>query len=278
MGKRKKKGKRRKDRAISAFGLNSVADHYETAPLYQRKLDEGDMVWLADEYRRRSGSEPSLKLEEFAAQYGVLADELREYLPELSEGVSRSVVVWHGTSKSRAESILEEGFRPKSKKGKKARMFFTRNPAVARRYAQARARGESDRPAVIMCAIDLNEYDDYERRGQGVFAFRAEGIASEVVRNVRGARRQPREKRKKRKDDGIELSNVSLTFNSGRAGIAYWVNGYLKLSGQDRIDEEHEAVGKIKRWLDDQANAGRFGEVPDDEMLKQVRKCLPQYL
>ena len=274
MSKRRKKGKKRKNLAISAFGLNGVADHYETAPLYQRKFDEGDMVWLADEYRRRSGSEPSLTLEEFAAQYCVSSDELRGYLPELSEGISRSVVVWHGTSKSRAESILKEGFRPK--KSGKSRMFFTRNPAVARRYAQARARGETDRPAVIMCAIDLNEYDDYERRGQGVFAFRAECISSEVVRNVRGARRQPREKPEKQKDASVELTNVALTFNSGPAGIAYWINSYLKLSGQDRIDEEHEAVVKIKQWLDAQADAGRFGEVPADEMLEQMRKYLPQ--
>ncbi|MHA2313640.1 MAG: hypothetical protein ACXADF_19370, partial [Candidatus Thorarchaeota archaeon] len=156
-------------------------------------MHEGDMVWLANEYQRRSSSEPSLTLEDFVAEYGVPADELRVYIPELGEGIRRSVIVWHGTSKSRAESILREGFRPKNKKGKKTRMFFTRNPAVARRYAQTRAKGESDRPAVIMCAIDLNEYDDYEQRGQGVFAFKAECISSEVVRNVTGARKQPRE-------------------------------------------------------------------------------------
>ena len=239
-----------------------------------RTFQEGDMMWLADEYRRRRGSEPSLTLEDFAAEYVVSPDELRAYIPELEEGYSRSVVVWHGTSKSRAESILKEGFRPKNKKGKKSRMFFTQNPAVARRYARSRAKGESDRPAVIMCAIDLNEYEDYERRGQGVFAFRAEGISNEVVRNVRGLRRQRTEKQRKPKDESVELSNVALTFNSGRAGIVYWINSYLELNSDDVIHGDHEAVEKIKQWLDAQADAARFGEVPNDEMLEQVRKHL----
>jgi hypothetical protein len=239
-----------------------------------RTFQEGDMMWLADEYRRRCNSEPSLTLEDFAAEYVVSPDELRAYIPELEEGYSRSVVVWHGTSKSRAESILKEGFRPKNKKGKKRRMFFTQNPSVARRYARSRAKGEGDRPAVIRCAIDLNEYDDYERRGDGVFAFKAEGISNEVVRNVRGLRRQRSEKQKKQRDESAELSNVALTFNSGSAGIAYWMNSYLELSGDDMIRGDHEAVGKIKRWLDAQADVGRFGEVPEDEILEQVRKHL----
>jgi len=52
----------------------------------------------------------------------------------------------------------------------------------------------------------------------------------------------------------------------------------LKLNGQGEVDENHEALIKIKQWLSSQAEAGRFGEVPYDEMLKQVQEYLPQYL
>jgi hypothetical protein len=270
MGKRKKNSKRRKNIAISVFGLNGVADHYETAPLHQRKFDEGDMVWLADEYQRRSGSEPSLTLEEFAAQYGVSVDELRLYVSELGEVMGRSVTVWHGTSKSRAESIVKEGFM--AKKGGKGRTFFTQNRIVACGYAERRANLEKDQPAVIMCSIDLSRYKDYERRRDRVFVFASECIASEVVRKVIGIRRQRREKPEKRKDAKVEPTDVAITFNSGRTGIAYWINSCLKLSGHDRIDEDHEAVGKIKQWLDEQIDAGMFGEVPDDEILGQLRE------
>jgi len=59
--------------------------------------------------------------------------------------------------------------------------------------------------------------------------------------------------------------------------IAYWINNCLKLRDGDRIHEDHQAVVRIKEWLDDQAEAGRFGEVSDEEMLIQMRKHLPQY-
>jgi hypothetical protein len=273
MGRKKR---RRKDPAISASGSNRVADRYEAASLYQRMFEEGDMVWLVDEYRRRRSSEPSLTLEDFADQYGVSVDELRSYFPESSDGFEHSVTLWHGTSESRAQSILEEGFRPK--RAKAGRTLFTSRVGVARWYAQRRANIDRDQPVVIMCCIDLDKYWDFEWLGS-VYAFKAECISSEVIREVIKLTREPRGKPKKQKDHSAELTNIALTFSSGRGGIAYWINSYLELSDPCKVDEDHEAVGKIKEWLDDQTEAGRFGEVPHDEMLEQLGKhvqCLYQ--
>ena len=258
---------------MSTLGLNSVADGYEAVPLYQRKFSEGDMVWLANEYRRRSSSEPSMTLEDFAAQYGLSADELQAHVPELNGDFSTSIVLWHGTTASRAESILKQGFR--AKRGGRRGIFFARNPCAARGYARGRASREGGKPALIMCSIDLGYYDEYERRGASVYAFKHESIASEVVRNVVGLPRERREKQEKRKSTAVESTDVALAFNSGRAGITYWINSYLKLSDPHRICEDHEVVAKIKQWLDDQADAGRFGAVRDDEMQEQVRGHLP---
>ncbi len=256
-----------------------AASRHEAEPLYHRVFGDGDIVWLANEYRSQSKSRPSLTLERFADEYSVPVDTLRGYLPELSEGIGRSVVVWHGTSQTRARSILEEGFKPKLvKKGVAHRIFFTQNIAVARGYARSRSKGESDRPAIVVCAIDLNEYNDYENRGQGIFAFKAECISNEVVISVIGLKKQPREKPEKRKKPRVELTDVALTFNSGPASIAYWLNSCLKLSDTDRIPEDHEAVGKIREWLDDQVEDGSFGEVPHDVMLAQMGEHLPQYV
>jgi len=72
-----------------------------------------------------------------------------------------------------------------------------------------------------------------------------------------------------------KLTNVVLTFNSGSAGIAYWINSYLELDDADSIGEDDEAIGKIKEWLDEQMDAGEFGEVPEDEILEQVGRYLP---
>ena len=128
-----------------------------------------------------------------------------------------------------------------------------------------------------MCSIDLSRYNDYERRGAAVYAFRYDCIASEVVKRVEkvaGFTRQRSKKPEKQNDSKSELTDVALTFSSGRAGITYWINSYLKLSGSDRICEDHKAVENIRQWLEAQVSAGRFGEVPDDEMLEQVQKYL----
>ena len=65
---------------------------------------------------------------------------------------------------------------------------------------------------------------------------------------------------------------MALTLNSGRAGVAYWVNSCLKLNESHWVAEDDELVGEIKQRLNDQMDAGRFGEVPDDEILEQLRE------
>ena len=276
MGKRKRKSKRRKDAAIRTFGLKGDAARNEAVPLYQSSFQKSDIGWLVDEYQRRTPHEPSLTLEDFAAEYGVSAEELRSYTTDGSRDVDSSVVLWHGTTQSRAESILKEGFRRRKGERSLRYIFFAGGPGMARSIAQGRAAREDDQPALIRCSIDLSRYSDYENRGKAVYAFRHNCIASDVIEKVEGL---PQRYRKRTEawpgpeDPDNGFTNVVLTFNSGRAGIAYWLNSYLKLDGADRMYEQHETVGKIKEWLDEQMDSGRFGEVSEDEILEQLRKA-----
>lgn len=146
---------------------------------------------------------------------------------------------------------------------------------MARRYARTKARTEGDRPAVITCSIDLNCYSNYERQEGEIYAFNHECIANEVIKEVDGLPKRRQEKLGNHEQVGVEITNVALTFNAGSVGIAYWVNSWLGLSDPHTIREDHEAVTKIKQWLDEQTNAGRFGEVPDDELMEQLSEHLP---
>lgn len=269
MRRQKKQSRRRRRVAMSTSG-----GQFETGPLYQSRFYEGDMVWLADEYQRRSRSEPSLTLEDFAAEYGVSADELRTHVPDLSRNIDHSVTLWHGTTMSRAESILQQGFRARKSK-RHGRIFFAGRPGMVRGIAERRARDEDDEPAVIMCSIDLSHYSDFERRGNAVYAFRCGCIGSEVITKIDRLSGQRREKLEKQESAESTPTDVAITFNSGCAGIAYWINSYLKLNGRGEVDENHEALIKIKQWMDSQAEAGRFGEVPYGEILEQVQEYLP---
>ena len=195
------------------------------------------------------------------------------HLLESDEEDGDSIILWHGTTRSRAKAILRNGFRFEKALIERGDglTFFSPDPRVARRYARSRAKAEGDRPAVIMCSIDLRRYDNFERRGSE-YMFGYECIPRDVIRDIEGLPKRQLEKLRGRKKHSAGLTDVALTFNSGRAGIAYWVNSCLKLNESHRMAEDDELVGKIKQWLDEQMDAGRFGEVPDDEILEQLRK------
>jgi len=69
---------------------------------------------------------------------------------------------------------------------------------------------------------------------------------------------------------------VTITDKSGLAGIAYWVNQRLGLTGENKIDKKHPSLVKIYNWIEKQYNEGRTTSISDDEMEKLCRKYLPE--
>ncbi len=59
---------------------------------------------------------------------------------------------------------------------------------------------------------------------------------------------------------------VSVDSHSGLAGIAYWINGYYKLSKDHEIDKKDEIVVKMKEYIDDLYAKGRNTCMGDEEM------------
>ena len=62
-----------------------------------------------------------------------------------------NVVLWHGTSVSRAHSILESGF-----KSKKRGVFFSSNIMESLSYAERRASDGHSEPTIFAAIYDLN--------------------------------------------------------------------------------------------------------------------------
>ncbi|MCQ2080214.1 MAG: 2-isopropylmalate synthase [Lachnospiraceae bacterium] len=65
------------------------------------------------------------------------------------------------------------------------------------------------------------------------------------------------------------LCAVSNT--SGLAGIAHWMNTYLKLRGDDQFSKNSELVQELKKWVDTQYDDGRVTVLTDDELLNQIK-------
>lgn len=71
--------------------------------------------------------------------------------------------------------------------------------------------------------------------------------------------------------------SIIITDKSGLAGIAYWVNIHLALTGDKRVDKRHPGVAKIYKWVMEQYNEGRVTSISHGEMERQARKHLPEY-
>ena len=66
---------------------------------------------------------------------------------------------------------------------------------------------------------------------------------------------------------------VAVDSHSGLAGIAFWMNGFFKLTGDDAMDKKAPLIAKIKELVDAQYEAGRTTAMGDGEletMIKQI--------
>lgn len=70
---------------------------------------------------------------------------------------------------------------------------------------------------------------------------------------------------------------VNVTDKSGVAGVAFWVNTTLGLSGDRRIDKRHPGIMKILEWVDAQYAEGRNTAISHEEMEAQAKIHLPEY-
>jgi len=69
---------------------------------------------------------------------------------------------------------------------------------------------------------------------------------------------------------------IIITDKTGRAGVAYWINHFLDLPEDQKVDKRHPAVGKIYEKIRDSYSKGRTTNYSHEEMEKLVRRYLPE--
>lgn len=70
---------------------------------------------------------------------------------------------------------------------------------------------------------------------------------------------------------------VAVSKTSGLAGIAYWVNGNLGLSGDDAFDKRDPVIEDIKAWVDEQYESGRVTVISDKELMYVTNSTLEKH-
>jgi isopropylmalate/homocitrate/citramalate synthase len=71
---------------------------------------------------------------------------------------------------------------------------------------------------------------------------------------------------------------VIITDKSGVAGISYWVNTHLRQTGGRKVDKHHPGIKRVQKWVAEQYEKGRVTAISNEEVLRQAKKHLPEYL
>lgn len=237
---------------------------------YQRRLEDKDFAWLAEQFQKQSVQSPNLTLEEFAIRHGVEAKRIRSFINVgWNTGFKNVITVWHGTTIDRAEAIMVEGFKARGRAGKK--IWFTQKSREARKRAAQLAQSRGKAPVIFRCHINIGRYSEFDKPRPHHYAFKHSYIDKAVISSVDGMEMDKAGKRPQEKGDEPELVDIIITRTSGKYGVLLWINAYLEKVGQTPIDEAHPAVEKIHRWVEAQYAGDREDTISEAEMLAQVK-------
>jgi isopropylmalate/homocitrate/citramalate synthase len=70
-------------------------------------------------------------------------------------------------------------------------------------------------------------------------------------------------------------ASVSVSGTSGLAGIAYWINNYYRLKGENMVGKQDPLVVTIKKEIDAQYNEGRTTLMGDEELVEIIERLAP---
>jgi hypothetical protein len=71
---------------------------------------------------------------------------------------------------------------------------------------------------------------------------------------------------------------VAINSYSGIASLAYWINSYYGLKGNDRIEKNDERLIAIKNEIDEEYEKGRTSNISNAEMESLSNKYIFSYL
>ena len=189
------------------------------------------------------------------------------------------VILWHGTSRSRADSIAKTGFYRNS--------YFAKLVGISWAYAAGKKRPD-DPGVLVLCAIDLSLYakHDYEIRKNRVYSFKPPVPKEAVVGIFRIDRFNRTElnnkanlfkSRIKKLKIGPRPPEIVIARNCGAEAIAYWMNMYLSSRTDRRVEITHPGVRRISAWVGKNYDSGRISPISEKEMLMQARRYVPEF-
>ena len=166
------------------------------------------------------------------------------------------MIVYHGTTVQRARKIALEGFAPRKPS---KRVWFAASRAYARGRARTQARRAHDRPAVLVCEIDLGALR--HRYGPKHVQHRSGIVAVDGFVSA----------------DVLRSCGEMLGFPSSPKELADWANDVLGLKSHKGASPRHPGVLRLSRWVTNRATDSRRRGIRRGELLARARQFLPEY-
>ena len=250
------------------FTLAKKRKDWQQKDLYQRRLEDKDLAWLAEQFQKQAAQDPDLTLEEFAICHGVEPKWIRSFINVGWNTEFKNVItVWHGTTIDRAKAIMIEGFKARGRAGKK--IWFTQKSSEAHRRAGHLSQSRGKAPVVFRCQINIGKYTEFDNPRPHHYAFKHSHIDKAVISSVAGI--EAEDKPPQEKEHKKELVDIIITRTSGKYGVLLWVNAYLEGEDQTLVDEDHPAIEKMHQWVEAQYAGDREEAISEEEMLAQVK-------
>ena len=252
------------------FTLAKKRKDRQQKDLYQRRFEDKDFAWLAEQFDKQAAQNPDLTLEEYAIRHGIEPKWIRSFINvDWNTEFKNVITVWHGTTIDRAKAIMIEGFKARGRAGKK--IWFTQKSSEAHRRAGHLSQSRGKAPVVFRCQINIAKYTEFDKPRPHHYAFKHSYIDRAVISSVDGMEVDKDGKRPQEKEHKKELVDVIITRTSGKYGVLLWINAYLEGVGQTPIDEDHPAIEEIYRWVETQYVGDREEAISEEEMLAQVK-------
>ena len=165
------------------------------------------------------------------------------------------MILYHGTTRRRAERICSEGFRPRKPS---RRVWFAEARGYALGRAKTQARRAHDRPVVLTCEVDVHALR--KRLGPRRVVHRGQVIAIDAPLPV-----------------SVLRSHPGLDSPSTPGELAAWVNRLLRLKPHKGVSPKHPGIQRLSRWVANRVqHHGTLGTTPG-ELLPMARQWVPEY-
>ena len=165
------------------------------------------------------------------------------------------MVLFHGTTLSRARRIQIEGFRAKSP----SRMvWFAKHKGIALNRARHKARRGRDTPVVLTCDLNLPAL----RKSLGSRRVRVQGSVVVVDGPVPAS---------------VLTESSSVLVPSRPDHLRIWVNRLLGFAPHEGVGRTDPGLDRLSRWLDQRIASNPVGDLKREELLEVGAQCLPGF-